>query len=324
VYGGNASNHETRGEYLRWAQLVRSAHAELMSDPDAVEALCRQTGWTREALVSLSVGAAIPEFRRYGADARYVALPERDPRGRVRGVLMYLPHRLRRPEDLPGSRHRFVGPKADHPNQGGRGLTFKPNSFSPGERVLMVEGPACAVAMRSLGYPVVAYPSTSGLPHDAWAALMKRCEAIILPDAGDAGRDAASRVAEVVNAHAASVAIAPEFEGFGDIGDVVRELDPAQAAGAVEAVIVRAEVLAKPKRGRPKDLCDALKQRLLGWLTSDREWHVFADLLDRVPEGHQRTMRRAKDELLKEGKIVKSSNGREIHLHNPFIREWSR
>jgi hypothetical protein len=198
-----------RDEEVGEADVERWARA-LAERPALIARVCRARGWRYPAMRELEVGIEV-SVQDGAARLGRLTIPIRDAQGELRGVLRYrLPWRTFGAKVLSATGTR-LGP-VPHP---ARELSA---------HVLLVEGPADALAARSHGLPAIAVPGTDAW-HADWAKLFAGRQVTVVMDADEPGRKAARRIqADLLgHAHAVVLDLAPErCDGY-DLSDLLRE-----------------------------------------------------------------------------------------------------
>lgn len=251
-----AGSRKRAAEAEERARLSARRSAQLMRDDDhRLDELCQHEGWRTTALEALVVGLY---------DDR-VAIPERDHRGRVLGFALYRP-RYRRSA---GSEDKGCEPG------GKRGLTYRAGGLAS-SRVVIVEGPSCAVSTLSLGFEPLAIPSASFDVPVSWWSILKGLEVFVVPDNDEQGLRIAETTAEALRRVVERVSLCEPVSaaqrGY-DVADLLRDKGPERARQRMGEVICAAEVIPRPKRGRPPT--DDL-QRSTDYLRdvlADGRWH---------------------------------------------------
>lgn len=273
-----------------WALALR-LHDELLSDADRLSALEEHEGWTLAGIEALSVG-------KYGDDR--VSVPERDSRGRVIGHARYAPRSTRRSKT------------AKCLAEGRRGLVYPPGVLKS-ERLHVVEGPACALAVVSVGLEVVGFASASNVGTAAgWTKLATGREVVLMPDADAGGREAVERIAEQVASRAVRVIVAelhPDARDGRDVADVLRDHGADETRQRIAQAEADGRVIPKPKRGRPPAEREQAREALLS-LLSDGQWHTAEEVNARRPRTvGQRTWETARSDLKRENAITRRKMG---------------
>jgi hypothetical protein len=184
--------------------------SNLAERPALIARICRARGWRYAAMRELEVGI---EVRVVDGTTRLgrLTIPIRDARGELHGVLRYrLPWRTFGAKMISASGTRL-------------GLVPHP-ARERSSLVLLVEGPADALAARSHGLPAIAVPGADAWRAE-WAELLAGRQVTVLMDADEVGRKAARRIHEDLRGGADAVVldIAPERSDGYDLTDLLRD-----------------------------------------------------------------------------------------------------
>lgn len=178
---------------------VRRWASKLSQRPTTIARLACERGWKLATMVELEVGVN---------GEGWLTIPIRDADGALRGVLRYRPWRTHGKKMLTvrGTRLGMV----PHPTR------------ERSAHVLLVEGPADAIAARSCGLPAIAVPGTHAW-HPDWAAQLTGRRVTVIMDADKPGREAAQRIAHDLDGRAqvAVLDLAPERSDGYDLSDLL-------------------------------------------------------------------------------------------------------
>jgi hypothetical protein len=193
--------------------------AALAADTDLIAKLARDRGWLYATVLELELGV----------DRGRIAIPVRDDKRRVIGLLRYQPW-----------------PQPDEPKMlatlGSRRALLPPPAAEPSRRVLLVEGEPDMIAARSRGLPAIAVPGVDGW-RPAWAELLAGRKVTVAMDCDEQGRAAAAAIAsDLTSVSVVHVLdLAPNRNDGYDMTDWLLQTQPSKGVAIDELIATTTE-----------------------------------------------------------------------------------